>query len=90
MGHRTDVPMTGPSNFNELVPPFLHYKNVSKIFYELLRPIPTHAERPHDFKKNVIALPHILLEMLKFVEKQHLRYIYIFLCIYIPVQIRQP
>ena len=56
MGHRTDVPMTGPSNFNELVPPFLHYKNVSKIFYELLRPIPTHAERPQDFKKNVIAL----------------------------------
>ena len=56
MGRRTDVPMTGPSNFNELVPPFLHYKNVSKIFYELLRPIPTHAERPQDFKKNVIAL----------------------------------
>ena len=62
MGRRTDVPMTGPSNFNELVPPFLHYKNVSKNFYELLRPIPTHAERPQDLKKNVIALPLSLVK----------------------------
>ena len=27
-----------------------------KIFYDLLRPIPTHPEGPHDFEKNVITL----------------------------------
>ena len=47
-------------NFNELVPPFLPYRNVPKKFYELLRPIPTHTERPHIFKKNVIGLPSIV------------------------------
>ena len=35
---------------------FLQYKNGSKNFYDLLRPIPTYTEGPQFFKKIVIAL----------------------------------
>jgi hypothetical protein len=35
---------------------FLHYKNGSKFFYELFRPISAHMRRPSDLKKNVITL----------------------------------
>ena len=35
---------------------FLLFKNGSKIFYELLRPIPIHTEVSHIFEKIVIAL----------------------------------
>ena len=43
---------------------FLHYKNGSKIFYELFRPISTHMRRPSDLKKNVITLMYMILNFL--------------------------
>ena len=39
---------------------FLQYKNGSKFFYDLLRPIPTYTEGPQIFKKIVIALTYVL------------------------------
>ena len=42
--------------FYEVSIDFLQYKNGSKIFYDLLRPIPTYTEGPQIFKKIVIAL----------------------------------
>ena len=48
--------MTAPFNFDMSSIAFLQYKNGPKFFYDLLRPIPTYTEGPHDFKKIVIAL----------------------------------
>ena len=42
--------------FNRISIDFLQYKNGSKFFYDLLRPIPTYTEGPQIFKKIVIAL----------------------------------
>ena len=42
---------------------FLQYKNGSKNFHDLLRPIPTHTEGPSDFEKIVIALMLGVLEI---------------------------
>ena len=42
--------------FYEVSIDFLQYKNGSKTFYDLLRPIPTYTEGSQIFKKIVIAL----------------------------------
>ena len=44
---------------------FFTFKNDSKLFYELLRPIPSHTEVPHIFEKIVIALIRIHLGIWK-------------------------
>ena len=49
--------------FNRISKDFLQYKNGSKNFYDLLRPIPTYTEGGQIFKKIVIALMYIVHRM---------------------------
>ena len=51
--------------FYEVSIDFLQYKNGSKNFYDLLRPIPTYTEGPQIFKKIVIALVVVLFSKKK-------------------------
>ena len=53
--------------FSKVSRTFLKYKNGSKIFYELLRSLPTYTELPHIFQKKLITLPSILVGQLSLV-----------------------
>ena len=46
------LPAPIDQKFNRISIDFLQYKNGSKIFYDLLRPISTYSEGPQIFKKN--------------------------------------
>ena len=50
------LPAPNGPDFTRLAPLFLKNKNGSKIFYELLRPISTHTERPSNFTKILLVL----------------------------------
>ena len=50
------LPAPNGPNFTRLAPLFLKDKNGSKNFYELLRPISTHTERPSNFIKILLVL----------------------------------
>ena len=52
--HRKPAPIG--QKFNSIAIDFLQYKNGSKIFYDLLKPIPNYTKEPQIFKKIVIAL----------------------------------
>ena len=55
------LPAPNGPDFTRLAPLFLKIKNGSKNFYELLRPISTHIERPSNFIKILLVLIIILL-----------------------------
>ena len=48
------LPAPNGPDFARLAPLFLKSKNGSQEFYELLKPISTHTERPSNFKKIVL------------------------------------
>ena len=50
------LPAPNGPDFTRLAPLFLKIKNGSKNFYELLRPISTHTERPSNFIKILLVL----------------------------------
>ena len=55
------LPAPNGPDFTRLAPLFLKIKNGSKNFYELLRPISTHTERPSNFIKILLVLTNMLL-----------------------------
>ena len=59
------LPAPNGPEFTRLAPLFLVIKNGSKIFYELLRPISTHTERPSNFIKILLVLTEMLLNLPK-------------------------
>ena len=50
------LPAPNGPNFTRLAKLFLKIRNGSKTFYELLRPISTHTERPSNFIKILLVL----------------------------------